>query len=207
MRCVRNVVIAAIVGSVIWGSPPRAAAADTPAAERTRTQLLKLKVNLAAKNVSLRELLKEIAAQVEMQAERPILWTYAPDVMAAQPVTYSCSGKAVEEVLDELGKMTGIGYIVVSKDDHKHDGWIRITKGPERGFGKYPDDGMAATPPPPASDDPDEAKAVARLKAAKELIDSGKEADAKAVLKLIADKYPKTKAAAEARTLLEKFAK
>jgi hypothetical protein len=180
----------------------RSNAADTPAAERTRTKLLKVRVTLDYKNTPLREVLKEVAAQVESLAEKPVMWTYAPDVKAGQPITYSCEAKRVEEVLDDLGKLTGIGYIVVSKDDHKHDGWVRITKGPERGTGKYPDDAAA-----PAIDDPDEAKAAARLKSAKELIDSGKDADAKAVLKLVIDKHPKTKAAAEARALLEKLSK
>lgn len=204
MRVLQNSMIPGLLGLFIFCSGQPLEAADTPAAERTRTKLLKIKVNLDAKKVSLRELLKEVAAQVEMQSEKPIMWTYAPEVMAAQPITYSCNGKAVDEVLDDLGKLAGIGYIVVSKDDHKHDGWIRITKGPERGFGKYPDDTTTAAP---TIDDPDEMKATVRLKAAKELIDSGKDADAKAVLKLIADKYPKTKAAAEAKTLLEKLTK
>lgn len=204
MDVVRIGVVAALIGGVLAAATERAGAADTPAAERTRTQLLKLKVNLDAKNVSLRELLKEIAAQVEMQSEKPIMWTYAPEVMAAQPVTYSCSGKEVELVLADLCKLAGLGYIVVSKDDHKHDGWIRITKGSERGYGKYPDDSTAATP---TIDDPEEMKAAARLKAAKQLMDAGQEADAKAVLKLVIDKHPKTKAAAEAKALLEKLTK
>jgi hypothetical protein len=194
--------MAALLGGVFSASAEHVLASDTPAAERTRTKLLKLKVTLNAKNVSLRELLKEVAAQVEMQSEKPIMWTYAPDVVATQPITYSCSGKDVETVLAELCKLAGIGYIVVSKDDHKHDGWIRITRGPERGYGKYPDD-----TPAPTIDDPDEMKAAARLKTAKELLETGKEADAKAVLKLIMDKHPKTKAAAEAKLLLEKLTK
>lgn len=204
MSWLRFVRIGVVLGLATIPGP--AAAADTPAAERTRTKLLKARVTLTYKNTPLREVLKEVAAQVEGLAEKPVMWTYAPDVKAGQPVTYSCEAKMVEEVLDDLGRLTGTGYIVVSKDDHKHDGWVRITKGTERGYGKYPDDGSAATPNP-TIDDPDEAKAAARLKAAKELLASGKEADARAVLKFVVDKHPKTKAAAEAKTLLEKLAK
>jgi hypothetical protein len=186
--------IAGVIG-ILFAGP--ATAADTPAAERTRNKLLKVKVTLNVRDVSLREVLKEVAAQVEMQAEKPIMWSYAPDVAAGDKITYACNNKPVEQVLDEIGKLTGIGYVVVSKDDHKHDGWIRITKGPERGYGKYPPD----DPP----EDPDEAKAAMRLKVAKELLDMGKTADARAVLMLVIEKHPKTKAAAEAKALMEKL--
>lgn len=178
-------------------------AADTPSAERTRTKLFKSKVTVEYKNVSLREVLKEFAAQAEMQNEKPVMWTYAPEVMGDQKITYACNGKPLEQAMDDVCKQAGIGYIIVSKDDHKHDGWVRITKGPERGYGKYPD----ADTPTPATTEPDEAKAVERLKAAKTLIDAGETADAKAVLQLVIDKHPKSKAAAEAKALLEKLSK
>src|SRR5262249_44435610 len=171
----RSGLIAAVVGVLLAIWPAPATAADTPAAERTRNKLLKVKVTIDYKNTPLREGLKEVAAQVEMQAERPVMWTYARDGPAGDRITYTCTNKPVEQVLDDLCKLAGIGYIVVSKDDHKHDGWVRITKGPERGYGKYPDD-------TPVIDDPDEAKAGMRLKAARTLLDMNQPADAKAVL-------------------------
>jgi hypothetical protein len=190
------------IAFLVFGTAPLAAA-DTPAAERTRTKLFKSKITVDYKNAALREVLKEFAAQAEMQNEKLVMWTYAPEVMGDQKITYSCNGKLLELAMDDVCKQAGIGYIIVSKDDHKHDGWVRITKGLERGYGKYPDSDTAP-PPPPDADDP---KATERLKAAKTLIDAGETADAKAVLQLILDKHPKSKAAAEAKALLEKLNK
>ncbi|MDB5307751.1 MAG: hypothetical protein JWO38_1953 [Gemmataceae bacterium] len=181
---------------------PAGATADTRAAELTRTKLLKVKITVEFKGVPLREAMKEFAAQVDMMEERPVLWTYADGVPADQPITYTCSDKPLEKVLDEVFKKHKLGYVVISVDDHPRDGWVRITKGNERGFGKDPD---PAPTPPPADDD--ETKAAARLKLAKGLIDQGKPADAKAVLTLVVTKYPKTKAATEAKELLEKLTK
>lgn len=189
-----------VFGLLLVGPTKLVRATDTPAAERTRNKLLKIRVTVDAKNVSLRELLKEFAAQVEMKADRPVMWTYAPEVDGGQKITYACTDKPLDTALAEVCKLAGIGYVVASKEDHKHDGWVRITKGDERGYGKYPAEDTA-----PA--DPDEAKAANRLKTAKELVDGGMAADAKAVLQLIIDKHPKTKAAAEAKALLEKLNK
>jgi hypothetical protein len=178
---------------------------DTPAAERTRTKLLKVKVTVEFKGVPLREAMKEFAAQVDMNEERPVMWTYADGVPSDQLITYTCSDKPLDKVLDEVFKKHKLGYVVISADDHPRDGWVRITQGSERGFGKGPAPETTTTPPP--ADDEDETKAAARLKAAKTLVDAGKPADAKAVLMLVVNKYPKTKAAAEAKELLEKLNK
>jgi hypothetical protein len=172
---------------------------DSPAAERTRAKLLKAKVTVEFKNVMLREVLKEFAAQVEMQAERPVMWTYTAGVPADKPVTYACKNKPLDAALDEVFKGLGLGYVVVSQDDQPRDGWVRITRGAERGYG------VAAVPS--TIDDDDEKKAATRLGLAKDLIEKGKPADAKAVLMLVVNKFPQSKAAAEAKELLEKLNK
>jgi hypothetical protein len=180
---------------------PKAAAKDTVAAERTRTKLLKVKVTVDFQKISLREVLKEFAAQADMAAERPVMWTYADGFPADTPITYACKNKPLDAALDELFKKHGLGYVVIAKEDDKHDGWVRVGKGDERGF---------ATGPPKIETidgDDDEKKAAGRLALAKELIEKGKPADAKAVLMLVANKFPKTKAAAEAKELLEKLNK
>lgn len=184
-------------GSFIIAQPAeKAATKDSAAAEQTRTRLLKTKVTADFKNYPLREALKEFAAQVEMDAERPVLWTYPEDIPAAQPVTYSCKNKPLDEALDELFTKLKLGYVVVSEDDRPRDGWVRITKGTERGY-----------PSAAAVADEDETKAAARLATAKEHIEKNRLATAKAVLNAVIEKYPKTKAAAEAKALLEKLDK
>lgn len=183
----------------------QSAAKDTPAADRTRTKLLKARITFEFKDTPLRECLKELAAQAEMEHGRPVMWTYAAGVDGTQKVTYSCRGKALDAVLDDLFKMPGLGYVVVSKDDDKRDGWVQVTAGGERGFAK------ATTQPKKAETlseaDEDEKLAGTKLSVAKELIDGGKGATAKPLLQLIVKKYPKTKAGAEAKELLEKMDK
>lgn len=156
------------------------AAKETPAAGRTRTKLLAVRVSGDFRKVPLREVLKEFAHQVEVEAGRPVMWSYAAAVKAGDPVTYSCRGKPLDKALDELLKGPGLGYEIVSADDHPRDGWVRVVAG-------------AA---------PGEAEAAGRLAAAKEALADGKAADAKALLRLVARKYPGTKAAAEAEKLL-----
>jgi hypothetical protein len=174
---------------------------DTEAAERTRTKLLKVKVTVEFKNVPLRDVLKELAGQVDMAVERPVMWAYGADIPAAKPVTYACKNKSLDAVLDELLKGPGLGYVVVSDEEDRRDGWVRITTGGERGYAK------AKPPEPKAEATDDESVAAERLKFAKGLIEGGKAVQAKPVLLVITKKYPTTKAAAEAKELLEKIDK
>ncbi len=171
---------------------------DSPAAERTRSRLLKARVTVDFKSGSVRDLLKEFAAQVEMQTERPVMWTYADGVPAGEPVAFACKDRPLDEALDELFTKQKLGYVVISDDDGPRDGWVRITKGSERGF-------AAGNGPLPG--DAEEKKAAATLAIAQGLIDKGKATDARAVLMLVVSKHPNTKAAAEARKLLEKLGK
>src|SRR5205823_6072133 len=147
------------------------------------------------KEVPLREVLKEFAAQIRMDKEfdRAVMWTYADMELGNKPVTYSCTDKSLDTVLNELCTKLKLGYFVISQEDHIRDGWVKITAGNERGFGSLPDK------PAPKVEDDDETKAAARLAVAKEQIDKGRNATAKAVLTGIVDKFPKTKAAAEAK--------
>jgi hypothetical protein len=191
----------AALAVLLAGTPSPAQEAkpkDTEAADRTRAKLLKAKVTVEFKGVSLRDALKELAAQADMAAGRPVMWTYTADIPAAKPVSYSCKDKPLDVVLNELLKGPGLGYVVISDAEDRRDGWVRITAGDERGYAKAP-------AKPEATDD--ESVAAERLKFAKGLIDGGKAAQAKPVLLVITKKYPTTKAAAEAKELLEKIDK
>jgi hypothetical protein len=192
------------------GQPPM----TTPAADHTRTKLLKVRLSVNFNKMPLREALKEIAHLVNENTERPIFWTYAADgAVPNTPVTYNCKDKAVDQILDDLFKQHGLGFTVLAGDDHPRDGWVRVGPGKDRGDVTR----LAALPPttvttptpatPTAPDDPNEAAAFARLTAAKTLLDQGKAADAKLILGVVAGKYPKTKAAAEAKDILEKLNK
>ena len=180
-----------------------ASSRDTPLAQRTRTVLLKVKVTVNFKDHVLREALKELADQVEMSVDRPVLWTYLPELVSGKKVTFSCKDKPLDEALGGMFKGTTFGYVVIAQADDRRDGWIRITATGERGFSKE----AVVVKPPLSSVDEDEAIAADKLAFGKGLIEAGKNPQAKAVLTLLAKKYPATKAAAEAKELLEKLDK
>jgi hypothetical protein len=170
----------------------------TPAAELTRAKSLKAKMSVEFTNARLGDVLKEFAAQVDMRADTQLMWTYGPNFPFAQKVTYSCKDKPLEAALDELfTKLGTLGYIVVSKDGDKHDGWVLLTTTGERGSEKVL----------PKATAEEEADATDKLALAKKLIDGGKNEQAKTVLNYILKKYPTAKAAAEAKELLAKLEK
>src|SRR5262249_32292338 len=80
--------------------PAKDASQDPPAATLTRSKLLKVKVTVNFTDVRLGEVLKEFAAQVDMRADAPVMWTYASDFPFAQKVSYSCKEKPLEDALD-----------------------------------------------------------------------------------------------------------
>ncbi|MBA4062388.1 MAG: hypothetical protein C0501_01530 [Isosphaera sp.] len=172
-----------------------AAAKDTPAAEYTRTKLLKARVTVGYTDTPVGEILKEFAHQAEMQAEQPLMWAYGPGFAFGKKVTFAAKGVPLEAALDQLLTLAGGGYVVVSKDGDKYDGWVRLTTGSERG-----------SEPPPA-DAAEEAEAAGKLGLAKKLLDAGKPESARPVLEIVARKYPATKAGAEAKELLGKLEK
>jgi hypothetical protein len=199
MRRVLGVLVGLSLAAAASGQP----GGVTPAAEETRSKLLKVKLSLNFTKFPIREALKEIAHLVNENTEKPIMWTYAADGgLPNVPVTYNCKDKAVEVILDDLFKQHGLGFTVLSGEDHPRDGWVRVGPGKERGEVK-----RLGAVLPPESEDPSEAAALTRLNAAKSLLDQGKASDAKLILGVVVGKYGKTKAGAEAKDILEKLNK
>src|SRR5262249_22060205 len=160
------------------------------AAELTRTKALKAKMSVDFKDARLGDVLKEFAAQVDMKADVQLLWTYAPNFPYSQKVNYTCKDKALETALDELFKKNGgLGYIVISKEGDKHDGWILVTTTGERGIEK----------PEVKLTESEEMDAADKLALAKKLLDGNKTDQAKIVLTFILKKYPTAKIAGEAK--------
>ena len=171
--------------------------ADSAAASFTRTKLLKTKVGGAFSEARLGDILKELAAQVEIQTGEPVLWAYGAGFPYGKKVTFSVKDKPLEVALDSILTTAdaGLGYVVVSKEGDKHDGWVLLTTGGERGSERQP--------PTPE----DESTAAERLTLARKLIDAGKPASAKPLLEIIVKKYGATRAAREAAELLGKIGK
>lgn len=177
--------------------PPKGAAKTTAAAELTRSKLLKAKVTVKFTDARLGDVLKEFAAQVEMQTEHPVMWAYETKFPYSKMLTFAAADQPLEAALDQLLKQAGgtLGYVVVSKEGDKYDGWVRLTTNGERG-----------TEPQPATEQ-EEKEAADKLAEAKKLLNAKKDSSAIVFLQLVVKKYPSTKAAAEAKALLEKIEK
>jgi hypothetical protein len=211
MRALVLALAAAMAGMVlekgVASQPPAAPAAPEkgksapdakPApAEVTRSKLLKTKVSGSYENARLGDILKDLGDQVDMQAEQPVLWAYGEGFPYQRKVTFSCKDKPLDVVLDQLLTKAGdgLGYLVVSKDGDKYDGWVRLTTTGERGTEKG------------APTAEEETSAAEKLTLAKKLIKAGNARAAKPVLEILVKNYPKTKAGLEAKDLLENLDK
>jgi len=209
--------------------PPK----DTSAAAFTRTKKLKGKVTVDFKNEFLKEAMKELGSQLEDNKLGALSVQYGTGVSQNTRISYAGKDVSAEEALDGILKQLELGYHVVSKEKDRYDGWIEVTKGTHRGYPPGVD-GPKTTPvgtkpedpkkPDPKKEDPkkpvepkkeepkkdpstepDEKEALPRLDEAKKLIEMNKDADAKPLLKYLLKRYPMTKAAVEAKELLEKI--
>ena len=179
------------------GDTAKESGKSTSAAALTRSGLLKTKVTGDFAETRLGDILKEFAAQVDMKAGQPLMWSYGAGFPFAKKVTVAVKDKPLDSALDQLLTTAGggLGYIIVSKDGDKYDGWVRLTTTGERG----------PAPHPPTAEE--EATALERLVLANKLIEAGKPASAKPLLDILVKKYPTTKAGMEAKALLGKLDK
>jgi hypothetical protein len=209
--------VAVAVTPLPAADPPK----DTTAANYTRTKKLKGKVTVEAKNLPLKEILEDLSNQLQDLKLGPISAQYDTGISGNTRTSLSVKDVPAEEALDKLFGSLELGYVVVSKDKDRYDGWIKIVKGAARGYepGMEPKDAAKPAtdpkkpdPKPEVKPDPkptepadadDEKAAAAKLEAAKKLIADEKGDDAKKLLKYVTKFYPKTKAAEEAKKLLD----
>jgi FimV-like protein len=142
--------------------------------------------------------------------------------------TVMAKDEPLEDVLDKLLKQREWGYyVVVAKPGDQDDGAIMLVTDPVRGYppddprsGKSDEKGKKDTAKEKKdvakskTDEPkkgaatnEEKTASNRLDFAENYIAGGKPEKAKPILKEIVEKYPNTKAAEEAKKLLEKLDK
>jgi hypothetical protein len=193
---------------------------DSPIVKKTRDVKLATKISVDFKDERLQDCLKEFKKQVEdlsIQLET--------GVSGNQAFTYSAKDKPLRDVIDEMFKGRGLGYIIgrKAKEGDRYEGWLIITQGEERGdpivkgqpAKPEPNKPTTAKPEPakpkpaePANDaEQNEKLAASKLKQVKIFLEDGKTDDAKDYCDQILTKWPKTKAAEEAKTLLEKLKK
>lgn len=218
-RVLIALVLIALGMSTVSAAPPK----DTPAAHNTRTKKLQAKISVDFTETPLKDCLDELKKAIDEADAGPISLTLATGVSMNQKITYKATKKPLAEVLDGMFKKNGLGYIVVSKQGDRQDGWIQVRQGNERGYaegdepapvkttGKKPDkteEPIKPTPKEaPATTSDDEGKAAAKLRLAQALAKDGLTAKAKDRLKDLIKQYPTTKAAADAKAELEKLEK
>lgn len=193
-----------------------AADKDTQAAAKTRTKLA-VKISVEFKDQRLEECLREIADKLNDADGSMLSATYEVGVSHNQTVTHSAKDQSIADVLDGMLKKNALGYIVVSKDKDRYDGFLKITKGNERGYpageepkGKATPKEAAAKAKAATADKPavnEEKAASAKLEFARSLLKDGKTERAKQRFEELIKQYPQTRAADEARKELAKLAK
>jgi hypothetical protein len=196
-----------------------AAEKDSALAARTRKKLGE-KVSVEFQDEHLSECLKEISRQLEDAGIGSISFSYDTGVSQNQRVSYSGKGQTVAEALDGLLKKNSLGYVVISKEKDRYDGWIKIKQGSERGYaaGEEPKEKTRAkevtkAPPPPstkpAGTDQERAEkaAMTKLEFARSLLKDGKTDRARQRFEEIVQQHPETKAAEEAKKELAKLGK
>ncbi|MFN4260217.1 MAG: tetratricopeptide repeat protein [Gemmataceae bacterium] len=220
----RLVITATLVAFCGLGFVVADAPKDTPAAAATRKKL-KVKLSVDYKETRLADIVMDLKEKIEDVTGMNISFHLdnPGGVSNNQTITFAAQNMPVEEILNEMFEKAALGYIVASgkfKNSDRYDGWVIITKGKERGYpeGQEPSTPVVKEQPKeepkdtpkvedPADADKDEAAATATLKTARKLIDFGLADKAKPRLEEILKKYPKTKAAEEAKTLLDKLNK
>jgi tetratricopeptide repeat protein len=193
-----------------------AASEDSPLVKKCREKL-NTKITVDFKDTRLEDCLKEIKGMIE----DPSIY-YATGVSKNQSVTYAAKDKPAKDVLHEMFKDRGLGYIIHRKanDGDRYEGWIQIVQGDERGdeagkkettaksSAKTPAKTPAKSDTPPATDEEKNEKlAQSKLKQAKSFLQDGQTDDARDFCEQIVKKYPNTKAAGEAKEMLEKLKK
>ncbi|GBD35997.1 hypothetical protein HRbin36_01114 [bacterium HR36] len=185
---------------------------------------LQTRISVDFKETRLEDCLNEIKNQVE-----GLNFYRGAGVSNNLTITYQGKDQTVDEVLRGMFKGKGLGYVIhrATKAGDRYDGWVQIVQGDV--FGEVdppldekptakpadkpvtkPDDKPATKSPTkttPDDRDKQERAARATLLFAKELIAQNDLSGARENLELILKKYPNTKAAEEAKQLLEKIKK
>jgi hypothetical protein len=123
----RNAFAAAIV-VVLAGLPVIAADKDTPAAAKTRSERLKVKVTVEWKNIFLRDCLSELVSAMDDAGLGKIEFKNSTGVSLNTRMTFSAKDKPIDEVLEGLLKTNDLAYEIISKKGDKADGGLMIKK-------------------------------------------------------------------------------
>lgn len=192
---------------------------DEPPLIAKSREKLDTKVTVDFKDEKLKDLVQELGKQADLS----IRIITASGVSNNMSFTYSAKDKPLREVLDEMFKGKGVGYVIHRKQNatDRYEGYIDIVQGDQRGDEipkkeltkgaltkpKTPAKSSGKTEKPTKADDAEAAErtAAAKLRNAKRFIEDAAYADAREYLEEIIKKYPKTAVVDEAKELLEKI--
>jgi hypothetical protein len=208
-----TVAIVALAVSPLPAAPKDAA--DAAVVKTVKKKLKDIKVSVDFQEQSLKEVVEELKKQSELSFQIDT----TGGVSTNQTITFKADDKPLDVVLDQMFKKNDLGYVIGRKKDGRYQGWLIIKKGKYRGDddedqpAEKPVDKPKPKPRPKPkpedkpADSAEQAELAAgvKLKFAKQLIDDGLTDKAKTRLQEIKDKYPRTKAAKEAKALLEKL--
>ncbi len=224
-------IAAALVAVAVGPAVAQSKKKDSPAVAAARKKLT-TPVTVDYKETRLEEVMEDLKKQVENLS---IKLDNAGGVSNNITVTYKATEKPLAEVLDGMFKRNDLGYVIGEKKGdakYRYRGWLIIKKGKYRGEPEDEAEGGTAKagsdekPEKPAKEKPAakekpegdkgdskpeenaetaEHAAARKLKLAKLLAADGLTDKAKARYQEIVKKYPDTKAAKEAKELLEKL--
>ncbi len=103
---------------------------DSPLVAKTRKKLeTKITVNFTD------ERLKDVVAELEKEAEVKFRLDTKGGVSGNMSFTYKAEDKSVKEILAEMFKGKGLGYVIHRKQNNtdRYEGYIDIKQGDERG--------------------------------------------------------------------------
>lgn len=120
---------------MVFGSVAQDKKADSPIVAKTKKKLeTKLSVNFND------EKLKDVVKELEEGAEVKFRLDTKGGVSGNMSFTYKAEEKPLKEILNEMFKGKGLGYIVHLKQNNndRYEGYIDIVQGDQRGEEKKP---------------------------------------------------------------------
>jgi hypothetical protein len=104
---------------------------DTPSAAKTR-QRLKQKISVEFKDTRMKDAFEDIRRQLENRVSFRL--DNEGGVSNNSTVTFKADDQPAEKVLGDFCTKFELGYVVISKEKDRYDGWVLIKKGKERGY-------------------------------------------------------------------------
>lgn len=134
-RLVLNVCILSVLVPLAEAQEKQDRPKDSPLVARTRKKL-ETKITVSFTD----ERLKDVVAELEKEAEVKFRLDTKGGVSQNMSFTYSAEDKPLKDILAEMFKGKGLGYVIHRKQNNndRYEGYIDIVQGDQRGDEKKP---------------------------------------------------------------------